>query len=75
MEATLKFNLPEENYEFEIAVKAQALHSILWEYNQFIRGDLKHNDKLTAKQRELAEIYRDKFLQIINENNVSLDQV
>jgi hypothetical protein len=75
MEAILKFYLPDENYEFEVAVKAQALHSILWEYNKFIRGDLKHNDKLTAKQTELAKIYQSKFLELLRDNNVSLDQV
>ncbi len=72
MEAILKFNLPEEKDNFEIAVKAQSMHSALWEFNQFIRADLKYNDKLTAKQRELAETYRDKFIEILNDNNINL---
>jgi hypothetical protein len=72
MEAILKFNLPEENDNFEIAVKAQSLHSALWEFNQFLHGELKHNYKLTPKEYKLAESYQSKFIEILNENNITL---
>ena len=73
MEATLKFNLPDESGEFEIAVKAQAMHSVLWEFNQFIWGEMKYNN-YTDEEYKIAEIYRDKFREILQENNISLDQ-
>ena len=73
MEAILKFNLPDEKQEFEIAVKAQALHSALWEFNQFLHGELKHNYKLTPKEYKLAESYQSKLIEILNNNDISLD--
>jgi len=74
MEAILKFNLPEEKHEFEIAVKALAIHSILWEFNQFMYGELKYNHKFTQKEYKLAERYQSKFIELMRDNNISLDQ-
>jgi hypothetical protein len=74
MEAILKFTLPDEKSEFEITVKAQALHSVLWEYKQYLRDELKHNDKLTAKQSELLKRCQNKFFEILNDNGILLDK-
>lgn len=42
MEATLKFNLPEEQEEFEIAVNGVDYHSFIFDFNNFLRGELKY---------------------------------
>ena len=74
MVGILKFNLPEEKDEFEIAVKAQALHSALCEFKEYLRDELKYNDKLTAKQSEILDKSRTKFYQILNDNGILLDK-
>lgn len=74
MDGTLKFNLPDERDEFEIAVKAQALHSALWDYKHYLRDELKYNDKLTSKECLLLEKIQTKFYQILNDNGILLDK-
>ena len=37
MEAILKFNLPEDHIEFEMAVNGSKMHSVLWEMDQLVK--------------------------------------
>ena len=39
---TITFNLPEETSEYKIASKAGDMHSVIWEFTQFLRGKVKH---------------------------------
>ena len=74
MEATLKFNLPEERDDFEIAVKAGDMHYVLWEFKQFMRDELKYNHSLTKKEIELTERYQEKFFDLLHDNGIFLDK-
>lgn len=42
MRARLDFNLPEEQTEFYLAVKASKLYSVLWELDSFLRAKVKY---------------------------------
>lgn len=42
MRARLDFNLPEEQSEFNLAVKASKLHSVLWELDSYLRAKTKY---------------------------------
>jgi hypothetical protein len=42
MRARLDFDLPEEQTEFDLAVNASKLHSVLWELDQFLRAKVKY---------------------------------
>jgi hypothetical protein len=42
MKATLEFNLPEDNEEFEIASKAMDWAILAWDIDQFIRNKIKY---------------------------------
>lgn len=42
MRARLDFNLPEEQTEFNLAVKAPSLHSILLELDSYLRAKVKY---------------------------------
>jgi hypothetical protein len=42
--ATLTFNLPEEQSEYELATKAGAYHSVIWEFTQTLRAKTKYGD-------------------------------
>ncbi len=42
MRARLDFNLPEEQSEFQLAVNAAKLHSVLWELDQYLRAKVKY---------------------------------
>jgi hypothetical protein len=42
MEAILKFNLPEERPEFELAVDASKWYSVCWDMDQYLRSQTKY---------------------------------
>ena len=68
MKAILKFNLPEENQEFELATKASKMYCTLWEFDQWLRSEIKYGGK------ELDEV-RDKLREIMNGNRIDFDMV
>ena len=42
MEVILKFNLPEEQSEFDMATDGARTHSVLWEMDQWLRTQYKY---------------------------------
>ena len=42
MEAILKFNMPEDSHEFEMATQGTSMHSELWEMDQWLRAQYKY---------------------------------
>lgn len=42
MRARLDFNLPEEQTDFNLAVKAPNLYSVLWELDSYLRAKTKY---------------------------------
>lgn len=44
-EYILKFNIPEEQEEFENAVRGSDLASIIHELQEWLRGEIKYNNK------------------------------
>lgn len=58
MKATLKFDLPDEQGEFNAALHGREALSVLWEIDQRCRSLLKHGDP-TEEQAKLAEEIRE----------------
>ena len=67
MKATLEFNLPEEQEDFNHATNGFNYYMALVEMDQWLRAEYKYNDK-----EEMYEV-REKLRQIIFENNVKLE--
>lgn len=67
-EATLKFNLPEEQSEYYLATKGFDSFYSLWDFDQWLRNEIKYQDK------EYQEI-RDKLHEIMGERKVNFDEV
>jgi hypothetical protein len=55
--ATLRYNLPDEQGEFDAAQEGGAARSLLWEIDQRCRSLLKHGEP-TSETRQLAEEIR-----------------
>jgi len=81
MKATITFNLPEDNEEYKLHMKAGAMHSALWEISQEIfRPARKHgyNDpelnKLIEddKVTEAISLLEKKMYDILRENDIEL---
>ena len=67
MKATLEFNLPEDQDDFNHATNGFNYYMALVEMDQWLRAEYKYNDK-----EEMYEV-REKLREIIFENNVKLD--
>ena len=74
MKATLEFNLPEEREEFNTCNKAQAMRSVLWNYDQWLRGILKHPaENMSDTEYKLYEKCRQMLRDIMEENEVEFE--
>lgn len=74
MKAILKFDLPEDEYQFSAASRATKWVAAMWEMDQWLRSQIKYTESYTDDQYELLEDVREKLRDIMNDNNVSFDE-
>lgn len=70
MTATLTFD--EEN-ELLTAINGYKYKLALWDLDQFLRSELKYNDKLTEQQYDYAQMLRDKLHEFINDYQIQIE--
>lgn len=70
MEVILKFNLPEEKHEFDVANKGMDMSIVLQEFDQYLRSKLKY-EELEDKVYDVLQETRDKLWDMCNEANVN----
>jgi hypothetical protein len=68
--ATLTFD--NEN-DLLTAINGYKYKLALWDLDQFIRNELKYNDKLTAEQYDYAEMLRNKLHEFINDYEITIE--
>ena len=73
MKARLTFNLPEDKYEWENAMRADAMFCALWDLSQELRTLWKY-EELSEEEWNMVERIRDKFYEILSEHNINLDK-
>ena len=66
MRVNIEFSLPEDKSEYEIAVHGIDFFCIIWGFDQWLREQIKHQDK------DYQEI-RDKLNYIMEEHAICLD--
>jgi hypothetical protein len=62
----------EEQHELNIALNGWRYHSVIWELQQYLRGEMKHGD-LTDEQYQSYEKIRTKLYDLIEENKAHLE--
>ena len=72
MEAILKFDLPEDKEEFEVASKAMDWSILAWDIEQYIRNRLKYQtEKLeTSSAKEELELLRNELHELMEDNGL-----
>ena len=75
MEAILKFNLPEEQYEFNNAIKGGDWKNVCWQMDQYLRKRIKYDESLSEEQLRVYEGVREELYGFMNENKVDLYEV
>jgi hypothetical protein len=63
---------PEEQHELNIALNGWRYHSVIWELQQYLRGEMKHGD-LSDDTYECYEKIRTKLFDLIDENKAHLE--
>ncbi len=75
MEAILKFSLPNDKWEFQMANESAGMHSVIWDMDQWLRKVMKHApDTMSEDTYKAFELCREQLHEFINDNNISLDE-
>ena len=75
MKAILEFDLPDDEYEYKAASKGKDYLFVLWELDQWLRGEIKYNDaKYTKKEYLLLEKVRQQLRDEMINHNVTFDE-
>jgi hypothetical protein len=73
MKAKLEYNLPEDEFEFNCAVKSTKMYFALTEIKDEIRSFIKYQE-LKENQYEIIDKLRDRFHEILSDNEINLDR-
>jgi hypothetical protein len=73
MKATLEFNLPEDQIEFDFATQGSNMYSALWDISQELRKLSKY-EELSDQEWKMVERIRDKFYEILDDHQIKLDK-
>lgn len=70
MKAKLIYNLPDDELEYKQANKAASLLSMLWDYKEWLRSELKYKD--TPASLEEAQT---KFFELLEDESINLNEL
>ena len=75
MKAILEFNLPEDNHEFNVAVKANNFKYSCWELDQWLRLQYKYmsDEEYNEDKYDTYIEVREKLREIMIHNGVNLE--
>jgi hypothetical protein len=73
MKAILEFNLPEENPEFEMAVNASKMYSVLWQMDQWLRAQYKYmpDAEFSEAAYDAYEKSRQQLMNLMSEDGIT----
>lgn len=68
----IKFKLPEEQAEFDITNAASKMHSVLYEFSEWLRQRYKHSDPPNNMAFIEYEEIKKTFFEMLADNNIQL---
>ena len=74
LKAILEFDLPEDREDFHGASHAWDFWNCLSEFDSHLRGLQKYAPDFGEKEQELVDQLREKFWNILRENNITLEE-
>jgi len=69
----LEFDPFEDKYEMESALNGTKWRSLVWDLDQYLRSELKYNDKLNGDAYDAVEKIREKLHELKNDEGLTLD--
>lgn len=74
MEAIIKFNLPEDEEDFQVAINGKKMYSVLWEMDQWLRSNTKYApDSMSEDTYNAYQKSRDQLHEFMNNVNISIN--
>lgn len=73
MKAILEFNLPEDNHDFRASINGSNYRSVIWDYDQWLRSEMKYSELPNEKYKAYEEC-RKKLREILEEENIQIEQ-
>jgi hypothetical protein len=74
MNATLNFNLPEDDREFRMATTGKSMHTVLRELDEWLRSKTKYApDSMSQVKMDAYELSREKLYQLLDQYNIDLE--
>jgi len=73
MKATLEYNLPDDQHEFDLAVQSSNMYSALWDISQELRTLWKY-EELSEEEWKMVEKIRDKFYEVLGDHQIDLNK-
>lgn len=73
MKATIEFNLPEDQAEFDFAIQGADMYNVLWEMKSELRSMLKYGD-LPDAQYEIVEKIQDFLINRLDDHLINLNK-
>jgi len=68
VKAQLYFDHPEDKEVWEVTNKAKDLQLIIWHLNDWLKSELKWNDKLTSQEYDQLSKCQNKLFELMEEN-------
>ena len=75
MKATLEFNLPEDQPDFDLAVNGAKAQVVLWEMDQWLRAQYKYmpDEEYSEERYRTNEECREQLRELMFENGLKFD--
>lgn len=73
MKAILEFDLDnsEDASSFDIILEARKYQTVLWDIDQWLRGEIKYKNDLSEDVRDAYQGVRDKIYEMIAESDIT----
>jgi len=72
MKAILEFNIPEEQDDFNHVMKAEDYYNVIFNFDKYLRREIKYNESLSKKEKDIILKVRDTFSEILTNNEIQL---
>jgi hypothetical protein len=74
VKAKITYNLPNEQHDFNCAVNGRKMYSILWELDQWLRGNVKYSpESMSEDEIKAYEKCRQTLHELMLNENISFD--
>jgi hypothetical protein len=69
----LEFDPFEDKYEMESAFNGKKWRGLVWDLDQYLRSELKYNDKLNGEAYDAVEKIREKLHELKSDEGLTLE--